>query len=45
MNIREALEAEHSKRQTMAIVEYVGSDAGRFRELMDIFLSGEFDPR
>lgn len=42
MNIREALRTEHSKRQTMAIVEYVGSDAERFRELMDIFLGREY---
>jgi len=30
MDIRQALITEHSKRQTMAIVEYVGDDARRF---------------
>ena len=44
MNIREALRAEHSKRQTMAIVRYVGSDPKRFRELMTIFLGDEYRP-
>jgi hypothetical protein len=44
MNIREALAAEHSKRQTMAIVEYVGADAARFAELMEIFLGDEYRP-
>jgi hypothetical protein len=42
MNIREALRAEHSKRQTMAIVEYIGSDPKRFAELMSIFFEGEY---
>lgn len=44
MNIREALSAEHSKRQTMRIVKYVGNDPSRFRELMDVFLSDEYRP-
>ena len=44
MNIREALAAEHSKRQTMAIVKYVGSDQTRFAELMKVFLSDEYRP-
>jgi hypothetical protein len=44
MNIREALRVEHSKRQTMAIVRYVGNDPERFRELMAIFLGGEYRP-
>lgn len=38
MNIREALLAEHSKRQTMKIVEYIGDDKDRFAELMGLFL-------
>ena len=42
MNIREALRAEHSKRQTMAIVEHIGSDPKRFAELMSIFFEGEY---
>jgi hypothetical protein len=44
MNIREALRAEHSKRQTMRIVQYVGNDPERFRELMTIFLGKEYRP-
>ena len=44
MNIREALRVEHSKRQTMAIVRYVGDDPKRFRELMSVFLGGEYRP-
>jgi hypothetical protein len=42
MDIREALTAEHSKLQTMAIVSYIDSDPARFRELMDIFLGDEY---
>jgi hypothetical protein len=44
MNIREALRVEHSKRQTMKIVRYVGNDPARFRELMTIFLGNEYRP-
>jgi hypothetical protein len=44
MNIREALAAEHSKRQTLAIVKYVGKDPVRFKELMKVFLAGEYRP-
>jgi len=36
--LRDALLAEHSKRQTMKIVEYVGEDKERFAELMKLFL-------
>src|SRR5262245_61227601 len=42
MDIRQALVAEHSKRQTMAIVEFIGDDARRFAELMKIFFAGEY---
>jgi len=42
MNIREALRAEHSKRQTMAIVNHIGSDPKRFAELMSVFFEGEY---
>lgn len=42
MNIREALLAEHSKQQTMRIVNYVGSDRGRFAELMEVFFAGPY---
>ena len=44
MNIREALAAEHSKRQTMKIVNYIGDDPQRFKELMKVFLSDEYRP-
>jgi hypothetical protein len=42
MDIREALLAEHSKRQTAKIVNFVGDDAARFRELMDLFLGDTY---
>jgi hypothetical protein len=42
MDIRQALLAEHSKRQTMAIVEFIGDDALRFAELMKIVFAGEY---
>lgn len=42
MNIREALLAEHSKKQTVKIVRHVGSDAGRFAELMSVFFAGPY---
>ena len=38
MDIREALLAEHSKRQTMKIVRYIDGDHVRFAELMRHFL-------
>jgi len=42
MNIKERLEAEHSKTLTTSIVKFVGDDKKRFKELMDIFLKGEY---
>jgi hypothetical protein len=42
MDIRQALMAEHSKRQTMAIVEFIGDDARRFAELMKLIFAGEY---
>jgi hypothetical protein len=42
MDIREALLAEHSKRQTMKIVRYIGGDPVRFRELMSLFLGDTY---
>jgi len=44
MDIRAALQAEHSKRNTTAIAEYIGGDAKRFAELMKIFFEGEYRP-
>jgi hypothetical protein len=37
MNIRESLEQEHSKTQTLRIVAYVGNDTTRMAELMACF--------
>jgi hypothetical protein len=42
MDIRQALMAEHSKRQTMAIVEFIGDDAQRFGALMKLLFAGEY---
>lgn len=42
MDIRQALLDEHSKRQTMRIVEFIGADAKKFKQLAEIFLSGEY---
>ena len=42
MDIRQALQAGHSKRLTIAIVEYIGNDAARFDELMQVFFAGEY---
>jgi hypothetical protein len=44
MDIRAALAAEHSKKQTMRIVEYVGDDVERFRKLMSVFLGNDYRP-
>lgn len=41
MNIREALESEHSRANIVKVVEYIGGDAGRFKKLVAIFLAGE----
>ncbi|HKQ74593.1 MAG TPA: hypothetical protein VJ810_12955 [Blastocatellia bacterium] len=41
MDIRQALMDEHSKRQTMAIVDFIGNDAKRFAELMKLFFAGD----
>ncbi len=42
MDIRQALMAGHSKRQTMAIVEFIGEDPKRFAELMKLFFEDEY---
>jgi hypothetical protein len=38
MNLREEILAEHSKRQTQRIVDWVGDDSERFAQLMQLFL-------
>ena len=42
MNIKEELLKEHSKINTMRIVNYVGDDKMYFKELMTLFLNGEY---
>ncbi|MGZ3899232.1 MAG: hypothetical protein ACXVNM_13255 [Bacteroidia bacterium] len=42
MDIKQALIDEHSKPQTLKIVKYVGNDSSRFKELMNVFLNGEY---
>jgi hypothetical protein len=42
VNLLERLTAEHSKSLTAAIVNYIGDDKKRFKELMDIFLKSEY---
>lgn len=42
MNIREALTREHSKRNTEAIVRYIGNDATLFRQLIDIVKTQDY---
>lgn len=41
MNIKEALMKEHSKVNTLAIVDYIGSDKKRLKELLAVFAIGE----
>ncbi|HMO80553.1 MAG TPA: hypothetical protein PKD24_07155 [Pyrinomonadaceae bacterium] len=42
MTIRDLLFEAHSKEQTVKIVDHIGSDAKRFRELVDIFFAGPY---
>ncbi len=42
MNIKQALEAEHSKALTLRIINYIGDDADRMAELMDCFFSDTY---
>ena len=41
MDIRAALEEEHSKAQTMRLVEYVGKSPARFGEIVEVILGGD----
>lgn len=41
MNIREEVAREHSLKTTQEIVDYIGSDAARFQELVEIFLGDD----
>lgn len=42
MNIRAALEKEHSKTQAEKITKFIGADTKRFAELMRLFFEGEY---
>ncbi|MFZ5972656.1 MAG: hypothetical protein ACOYXA_13800 [Bacteroidota bacterium] len=42
MNLVKIIEAEHSAAQRDRIVRYVGHDADRFRELVNVFLAGPY---
>lgn len=42
MNLRAAILEEHSKRQTLMIQHWVGANAKRFDELMQLFLGDEY---
>ncbi len=42
MHIQEELIREHSKPLTMRIVQYIGDDKTRFKELMTIFLGDSY---
>jgi hypothetical protein len=42
MNIKAALLKEHSKKQSDAIVRFIGKDPDRFAELMKCFFEGEY---
>lgn len=41
MDLKEAIRLEHSKKQTLRIIKYVGIDQKKFKELVNIFLNGE----
>jgi hypothetical protein len=42
MKIQSLLEQGHTKELTTRIVNYIGNDKTRFKELMQIFLKGEY---
>src|SRR5689334_8063342 len=42
MNLREAILQEHSKKQTLKIVNFVGNNQERFDELVNLFLGDEY---
>jgi hypothetical protein len=42
MDLEAEILREHSKRQTTKIARWVGSDKRRFRQLMGLFLHGEY---
>ncbi len=42
MNLESEILEEHSKRNTIRLAKWIGSDKKRFKELMKIFLKGEY---
>jgi hypothetical protein len=42
MNLLKEVMQEHSRRQMLKIVQYVGSSPERFGELVDVFLNGPY---
>ena len=42
MDIKKALSEEHSKAQTLQIVDYVGVNKKRFKQLINIYLAGPY---
>jgi hypothetical protein len=42
VNLRDKILKEHSKKQTMKIVRYVGNNQSRFDELIKLFLGNEY---
>jgi hypothetical protein len=42
VNIHQSLLEVHSKDQAVKITEYIGDDAGKFVELADLFLNGDY---
>jgi hypothetical protein len=42
LNIRNAILKEHSKQNTLTIINYIGSNPDRFKQLIDVFLAGPY---
>ena len=42
LNIHQLLQQEHSKKQTLRIVRYIGNDKTRFAGLIELFFKGEY---
>lgn len=42
MDLEEALLAEHSKKQCLKIVQYINGNPLRFKQLVKLFLTGEY---
>lgn len=42
MDIKKVILKEHSKRQTAKVVNYIGNDPTRFKELVTLFLEGPY---